>query len=74
MATKTAPGRMRRESYSIPVTGAAESLDAPTAFTSAMRSFHNMTKVIVAAEATVSAWNDISNNRPGICDRTAEQE
>src|SRR5579859_5530235 len=47
MATKTEPGRTRRESYSMPVMSRSESPDAPTASTSAMRSFHFISCSIV---------------------------
>ena len=47
IATKTEPGLMRRESYSMPVMGSEESPDAPTAVISAARSFQFMSEVIV---------------------------
>jgi hypothetical protein len=45
MATKTAPGLMRRESYSMPVTGSVELPDAPTAVISAISSFQCMSVI-----------------------------
>jgi len=47
MATNTAPGRTRRESYSTPVTGCTESPLASTAVTSSTRSFHFISCSIV---------------------------
>src|ERR1035437_734739 len=47
MATKTAPGRTRRESYSTPVTGCSEPPPEPTAVTSAIKSFQFITGSIV---------------------------
>src|SRR5690348_7581453 len=45
MATKTAPCLMRRESYSTPVMGCAESPEAPTPVISAISSFQSMSEI-----------------------------
>ena len=47
MATKTEPGRTRRESYSMPVMGASELPVAPTAVISSVSSFQFMSRSIV---------------------------
>src|SRR5579875_3459935 len=55
MATKTAPGRMRRESYSIPAICACDAPAAPTCATSAMSSFQFIPWLIVVREREVLA-------------------
>jgi hypothetical protein len=71
MATKTAPGRTRRESYSMPVMGAAELPAKPAEVISAMSSFQIISGLIVdgagAAERTVekgrgNAYGNVSTN------------
>src|ERR1700743_2441916 len=61
VATKTAPERTRRESYSIPVIGASDAPAEPSEAISAMRSFHFMLCSIV--EVLSRAMHD--NARPG---------
>ena len=51
MATKTAPGRTRRESYSTPLIGASELPAEPMDATSEMRSFQFIQKLIVDCAA-----------------------
>src|SRR5215831_14451424 len=52
IATNTAPGLMRRESYSMPVIASAASPDAPTEVISAINSFQCMScSIVVGGEA-----------------------
>jgi hypothetical protein len=55
MATKTAPGRTLRESYSIPVIGAAELPAESAAVISVMRSCQSILRLIVVGYSAAVA-------------------